>query len=100
VARHHRTRIKNLDVILDRVEIDALLATLCTKLGICLPPSEQERIAATPPRDIGEFTRQVFLAERLDPSDKPLFDPARDFVEKAFVGHDTRETGESNASRS
>jgi hypothetical protein len=92
MARHQRTRIKDVNVLLDPTEVRAILSRLCIKLGFCLPPAEIERIAASPPRNIDEFSRAVFVAEGLDPvtSDKQLFNQVREIVAKAFVDYQSK----------
>jgi len=48
-------------------EVDALLSMLCTKLGFCLPLTDQAQLKANPPSNPEDFTNAVFLAEGLDP---------------------------------
>jgi hypothetical protein len=95
VARHQRTRIKHGDVLLDPEEVRELLSRLCIKLGFCLPPTELERMETSPPRDIEEFTRAVFVAEGLDPvtSDRHHFNQVREIVTQAFVDHQSKGAG-------
>jgi hypothetical protein len=53
----------------------------------CLPPADQTRLAAFPPKDIDEFAREVFIAEGVDPavSDRRLLTEVRNLVAEAFV---------------
>lgn len=89
MARHQRTRIEYINVLLNREEVSALLSELCIKLGFCVPPIELERMASAPPSDVDEFTRAVFVAEGLDPvtSDRHLFNKVKEFVARAFDDH-------------
>jgi hypothetical protein len=61
-----------------------LLAALCEELGICLPPEEQVRIAATPPLTAEAFANAVLQAEGLDPTDQSLRCQILARVTKAF----------------
>jgi hypothetical protein len=81
-----------LNVLLEAHEVRAALSDLCIKLGFCLPPPEIDRMAASPPRSIDEFSRAVFIAEGLDPatSDKHLFKHIREIVMRAFVAHQSK----------
>jgi hypothetical protein len=75
-------------VLLDPKEVRDLLSRLCIKWGFCWPPFDIERMAASPPRDIDEFTREVFVADgyRVATSD-PLYSGARELVAQAFIDH-------------
>jgi hypothetical protein len=91
VARHQRTRVKHIDVLLDPEEVRALLSRLCIELGFCLPPIGIERMAVSPPRDIDEFTREVLVTEGYGvATSDPLFNQVRGLVAQAFVDHQER----------
>jgi len=61
------------------------------KLGFCLPPIEIDRMAASPARDIDEFTRAVFVAEGYGVvTSDPLFNQARELVAQAFIEHQSK----------
>jgi hypothetical protein len=49
------------------VDAAQLLVDLCAKLGYCLPPDDQRRIADDPPETVDAFTDAVVSAEGLDP---------------------------------
>ena len=44
------------------------LSELCSQLGYCLPPNEQEGILANPPKDAEAFVDAVLTAEGRDPN--------------------------------
>jgi hypothetical protein len=91
MARHQRTRVKHIDALLDPEEVRALLSRLCIKLGFCLPPIESEKMDPSPPRDIDEFTRAVFVAEGYGvATSDPLFNQVREFVAQAFIEHQSK----------
>jgi hypothetical protein len=55
-------------------QVQRLLDELCTDLGFCLPPPEQERLRQSPPSSVGAFADAVFAAEGMHPRlDKQLF---------------------------
>lgn len=66
--------------------IESLLYELCVEQGFCLPPPEQERLLASPPPTVDEFTDAVFVVEGLDPltTDKQLRKGVRACVAKWF----------------
>jgi len=72
-----------------------LLATLCTRLGFCLPPDSQARMTENPPADAHQFTAAVFIAEGLDPStaDRRTYRQVKAFVAEAFRRSEERRTG-------
>jgi hypothetical protein len=87
--RHQQwVRFSHVKARLDSEEVRALLAELCVTFGLCLPPLEIERLAASHPADSDEFTESVFVAEGdgVDKSDR-VFRQAREFVAKAFLRH-------------
>ena len=43
------------------------LSELCSELGYCLPPDEQETILTSPPPDAEAFVDAVLIAEGQDP---------------------------------
>jgi hypothetical protein len=53
-------------VLLAPERVQELLGELCVKLGFCLHPVAQFRIANSPPRTIDRFTDVVFSAEGMD----------------------------------
>ena len=77
------------DVVLTPAEVDAVLSKLCSKLGFCLPPKECQRFRTSPPRDVREFSNEVFRAEGLEPNraDTHLWRQVRDVVAEAFEAH-------------
>src|SRR5215510_11002358 len=81
VERHLRRR-----AMLSSEETMQLLYRLCIRLGFCLPPETQTRIAESPPQDIDDFTVAVFHAEGLDPDteDRQLYCDVRTMVADAF----------------
>lgn len=46
--------------------VQLLLNDLCSKLGYCLSPAEQEKIVADPPPTVDAFADAVIRAEGLD----------------------------------
>ena len=72
--------------MLSRREVEALLSKLCIDLGLCLPPADQDGLAAEPPSDVRAFTDAVFLAEGLDPAlaDRHIYRRVQDMVSEAF----------------
>jgi hypothetical protein len=49
-------------------DVDVLLATLCVRLGLCLPPGEAQRLKDSPPLDPDAFTNAFLIAYGLDPT--------------------------------
>lgn len=49
------------------VDVGHLLHELCTKLGYCLAPADQEHLVAEPPSTPAAFVDAVIRAEGLDP---------------------------------
>jgi hypothetical protein len=43
------------------------LSELCSKLGYCIPPDDQEAILTNPPPDADAFIDAVLVAEGFDP---------------------------------
>ena len=81
--------------MLSHDETAAVLDTLCTRLGFCLPPEAQRQLTATPPSDVDGFTASVFVAEGLDPSsaDLRLYRQVRAVVADPFRRCEEREAG-------
>lgn len=72
-------------VKLSEKEADELLNDLCIKLGFCLPPPAQRRIAKHPPSDLARFANVVYRAEGLDPGlDSNLYRALREQIARAF----------------
>ena len=44
-------------------EVRRLLNELCSKLGFCQPPEENQRLRESPPGEVNSFTDAVFEAE-------------------------------------
>jgi len=72
--------------MLSTQEASALLALLCARLGFCLPPAAEKRLAEHPPADVLEFTAAVFIAEGLEPStaDRRIYRQVKAAVAEAF----------------
>jgi hypothetical protein len=90
LARHQRDHppsVENIQAILDPDQVRLLLVTLCEKLGYCLPPQEQERIASNPPLTVYEFTDEVFVGDGEDPAaaEKKILNDVRTVVAAAFA---------------
>src|SRR5260221_12523364 len=52
---------------LSGAEVTSLLSTLCTRLELCLPPAESERLRRVVPSTIDAFTDAGFGGEGLPP---------------------------------
>jgi hypothetical protein len=89
MSRDQRTRVKHLEASLSEKEVRNLLSILCERLGFCLAPDKQLQLSLSPPTDIDQFTRAVFVAEGLDPltSSSDLYQQVRECVTRAFVKH-------------
>jgi hypothetical protein len=63
-----------------------LLDALCAEFGFCLPPSEQDKLIATPPETADAFTDAVFAAEGFDPgsADRRLWTLMRERVHRSI----------------
>jgi hypothetical protein len=74
-------------------EAAAVLSVLCTKLGFCLAPEVEARLAEAPPPDVHHFTEAVFIAEGLDLStaDRKLYRQVKAIVANAFRESDERQ---------
>ncbi len=70
-------------------EIEVLLSKLCTKLGFCLPPEEENRLINSPPMTVDEFTDDVFRAEGLNPEyvERGLYRKVRGEIAQTFEKH-------------
>ena len=88
MSRKQRTRVKHIQARLESDEVCAVLDRLCLKYGVCLPPSDIDRLAQSPPMDIDEFTEAALVAEGygFNKSD-PLCQAAREVVAQAFMDH-------------
>jgi hypothetical protein len=72
--------------LLTEHQIQALLDDLCRRLGICLPPSFQERLKNSPPTNALRFAEVVYRAEGLDPTlGSELYKAVLARVEQAFA---------------
>jgi len=78
-------------------EAEWLLTTLCTSLGICLPPSVRQQLRDNPPSEVGRFTDAVFVGEGLDPTtaDRTLYRQAHAMVADAFHRSEGRRKGDA-----
>jgi hypothetical protein len=81
---------------------EGALGELCTKLGYCLPPDDQEAILSNPPTDADAFVNAVLIAEGRDPNlmTKQELRLMLDIVDKWAVYDSRSEDGSiSNRSR-
>lgn len=86
-----RTQAKHIKVRLEPDEVRALLDRLCIKFGFCLPPTEVEKLAVSPPTGIDEFTEAALVAEGYGfTKGDPLCSQARELVAQAFIDHQTK----------
>ena len=70
---------------LDQKEVYYLLKELCEELGFCLPPMDNQRLMAHPPKDVPTFVQAVFLAEGLEPVEgSELYQKVEAKIAKAF----------------
>src|SRR5260221_8491646 len=78
---------------LSGAEVTSLLSTLCTRLELCLPPAESERLRRVVPSTIDAFTDAVFAAEGLPPetADRHLHRQVRALVADSFQRHSDHE---------
>lgn len=69
------------------IKCGSCLQRFARKLGYCLPPQEQERIASNPALTVYEFTEAVFVAEGDDPSsaNKKMLNDVRTVIAAAFA---------------
>lgn len=88
MSQRQRNRVKHIDTLLGPEEVRNLLSRLCIRYGFCLPPTEIEKLAASPPTDIDKFTEAALAAEGygFTKSDQ-LCVQARELVAQAFVDH-------------
>ncbi len=63
-----------------------VLGVLCVRLGYCLPPTEIEDIAASPPTNPWDFSQLVMDVEGVDIHDEGAFVPVFEIVLAAFQG--------------
>jgi hypothetical protein len=88
MGQQQRTRVKHIKALLEPDEVRGLLSRLCITYGFCLPPVEIERLAASPPTDIDEFTKAALVAEGYGfTKSDPLCNQARELVSQAFIDH-------------
>jgi hypothetical protein len=68
-------------------EAEFLLAELCSRLGLCLPPDARDRLIACVPVSAEAFAAAVFRAEGLErgPANRRLFADALATAERAFA---------------
>jgi hypothetical protein len=65
-----------------------VLAALCIEHGFCLPPMEIERLVASPPTSVTEFTEAALVAEGYGfTKSDPLCIKAGEVVARAFIQH-------------
>jgi hypothetical protein len=71
-----------------------LLAALCERLGLRLPPEARRMLLDDPPQDAESFTAAVFAAEGLEhpPSHRTLYRDALAIAERAFADHRRADT--------
>jgi hypothetical protein len=95
MAREQRIRVKHIQASLRPDEVRALLSRLCVKYGLCLSPTEIENLAASPPTDIDEFTKAVFVVEGYGfAKSDALCVQAREMVAEAFIDHQAKSADE------
>lgn len=63
MSRQQRTRVNHIKALIEPDEVRGLLSRLCIEYGFCLPPIEIEKLAASPPTDIDDFTEAALVAE-------------------------------------
>jgi hypothetical protein len=91
MGQQQRTREKHIKAFLEPDEVRAVLSRLCIKYGFCLPPIEIEKLAASPPTDIDQFTEAVLTAEGYGfTKSDPLCNEARELVAQAFIDHQSK----------
>ena len=74
--------------MLSPAQVEWLLIDLCTKLGFCLPPEQQQqRLIDQTPDSVADFTHAVIVAEGLNPElmDRGLFRRVETMVADAFA---------------
>ncbi len=77
-----------MDIRLTEQEASQLLSTLCIKLGFCLSPKMNSRLAKNPPPSAERFASAVYSSEGLDPSLRSdLYKQVLSYVEVAFQRH-------------
>jgi hypothetical protein len=83
--RYQLIHAENIEAILEPNEVHALLSKLCIRFGFCLPPTEAEKLATSPPGNVEEFIGAVFAAEGFSvPKSDPLFNQIKRVVEQEF----------------
>ena len=77
-----------MNIRLTEQEASQLLSTLCIKLGFCLSPKMNSRLAKNPPPSAERFANAVYSIEGLDPSlQSDLYKQVLSYVEAAFQRH-------------
>ena len=77
-----------MNIRLTEQEASQLLSTLCIKLGFCLSPKMNSRLAINPPPTAERFANAVYSIEGLDPSlQSDLYKQVLSYVEAAFQRH-------------
>ena len=77
-----------MDIRLSEKETAQLLDALCIKLGFCLGPRMNSRLAKNPPPSAEGFANAVYRTEGLDPSlQSDLYKQVLNVVEVAFQRH-------------
>src|SRR4051812_2387632 len=73
--------------VLDRSEVETLLADLCVGYGFCLPSQEHDKLLANPPQEVSAFVDAVFIAEGLNPetASRSAYRAVRDRVAASFA---------------
>ena len=78
--------MNDVKALLQPDEVRGLLSRLCIEFGFCLPSIEIEKLAASPPTDIDEFTKAALVAEGYGfTKSDPLCIKAREPVAQAFI---------------
>jgi hypothetical protein len=78
--------LSNVEPALSPSEAEALLHTLCVKLGFCLHSPHYDDLCDYPPDNVASFTDAVVVAEGMDVTtiDRALYRQVRDCVAEAF----------------
>ena len=73
--------------MLSPAQVEWLLADLCTKLGFCLPPDQQQRLIDQTPESVADFTHAVIVGEGLNPEmvDRKLYRRVEAMIADAFA---------------
>ena len=77
-----------MDIRLTEEEASQLLDVLCIRMGFCLGPRMNSRLAKNPPPSAERFATAVYRAEGLDPSlQSDMYKGVLKVVEAAFQRH-------------